>query len=430
MVNEAVKMGDLNFQALLNNTGDFELRRTVERLREGLFDFLGVRLLTTGEAKLNKVFHEGVNSLEKDKPYHLCICGAYGQGKSHSLNYIKQQALGLNFVVSYINLDPRQVPFHNLQGVYRALMKSMNFSDPKKSFVNVWKTFVNKWSALPENSKKSCSDLIPEQIPHRFRAILTAIAQENISISPKKRKLKKYAGFKPEEFSWILENALMGKNIPAWRLRSVFHYRRVSFYKKRSLACDDQNQYLAMVCGMAELFRNIGFKGWLVLFDEGESIIQTRITSRSKSYDFLNKIFYPETPAYGFYPVFAFTNDFFTCLADEAYDRVMIKKNGKNGDPPIEIPYFNINYSKEWENINIYTLHDISSKEWKTLIDKLILIHAGVYKWDPPAALMQSEMRLALSKLSGVEARLRLKFLVNHLDLAQQDNLIMEYQPG
>jgi len=33
---------------------------------------------------------------------------------------------------------------------------------------------------------------------------------------------------------------------------------------------------------------------------------------------------------------------------------------------------------------------------------------------------MQSQMNLALSRLPGVEARLKLKSLVNHLDLEQQ----------
>jgi hypothetical protein len=414
-------MSNLDFQALLNTAGgNFELRRVVERLREGLFDPLGVRLLTTGETKLNKVFYKGVKALERDKPSHLCICGAYGQGKSHSLNYIKQRALEQNFVVSYVNLDPRQVPFHDFKDVYRALMEAMKFPNGKNSFVNVWKTFVNEWLAMPENSKKSCRDLFPEEMPHRFKAILTALAQKNISIPVQKRKLKKHARFKPREFSWILKNALMGKNIPAWRLRSVFHYRQVSFYKENSLVCKNQDQYLAMVQGLAKLFQKIGFKGWLVLFDEGESIVQTRITSRSKSYKLLNKIFYPEIKTSGFYPVFAFTNDFFTCLADEAYDRVRIKKNSKNGTPPIKIPYFNKNYSRVWENINIYRLHDLSSGEWESLIHKLIAVHASAYKWQPPVTLIQRQMSRELSKLSGVEARLKLKFLVNHLDLEQQ----------
>lgn len=417
-------MDDSDFQALLNNADNFELRQAVERLREGLFDPLGVQLLTTGEEKLNKVFYEGVKSLDSDKPTHLCICGAYGKGKSHSLNYIKQRALAQNFVVSYVNLDPRQVPFHDFKDVYRALMMGMNFPRGETSFVNVWKTFARQWLALPENSHKTCIDLIPELIPHRFKAILTAMAHKNISIPPKKRKLKKHARFKPREFSWILKNALMGKNIPAWRLSSIFYYRKVSFYKEKSLACHGQDLYLAMVQGMAKLFQKIGFKGWILLFDEGESIIQTRITCRSISYKLLNKIFYPETKTMGFYPVFAFTNDFFTYLADEAYDRVKIKKNAKNGNSPMEIPYFSKNYSKAWENINIHNLHDLSSKEWEALVNKLIFVHGAAYGWKPPVALMQSQMNLALSGLPGVEVRLKLKSLVNHLDLEQQSQVM------
>lgn len=297
-------MDDLIFQKFLETTDNFELRRAVERLREGLFDPLGVRLLTTGEAKLDTAFVRGVKALEEKAPSHLCVSGSYGQGKSHSLNYIKQQALAQNFVVSYINMDPREVPFHNFKNVYRALMGAMEFPNGEGSFIRIWKKRVKEWLALPENSKKECSDLIPRGIPHRFRSVLAGLAQKNISIPLKKRSLKKHAKFKPGEFTWILKNALMGENIPLGKLSSVLYYRQVSFYRDQSLVCRDQDQYLTMVQGMSTLFQRIGFKGWLLLFDEGESIAQPRITSRSKSYELLNQIFYPETAPLGFYPVF------------------------------------------------------------------------------------------------------------------------------
>ncbi len=413
-------MDDLNFQNQVNTTGNFELRRAVERLREGLFDPLGVHLLTTGEAKLNMAFDKGVKALDKEAASHLCISGSYGQGKSHSLNYIKQQALSQNFVVSYMNLDPREVPFHDFKGVYRALMGAMEFPGKESSFLRVWKKRVAQWLALPENSKKTCSDLIPKQIPHRFRTVLAALTQKNMSIPPKKRRLKKYAGFKPKEFTWILKNALMGENIPLGQLRSVLYYRQVSFYKDHSLTCRGQDQYLAMVQGMSTLFRRLGFKGWILLFDEGESIAQTRITSRSKSYDILNQVFYPGTNAPGFYPVFAFTPDFFAQVEDEEYDRVKVKKNGKNGVEPSPVPYFKLNYDRAWKNIHIHALQDLSSKEWKNLIHKLIQVHANAYRWEPSVDLMARQMSAKLSKLKGVEARFKLKFLVNHLDLEQQ----------
>lgn len=417
-------MDDPTFQAQLNKAGNYEHRRAVERLREGLFDPLSIRLLTTGQKKLDTVFEKGLDALAENNQSHLCICGAYGQGKSHSLKYLQQKTLKKNFVVSYINLDPRQVPFHNFHEVYKALMKNMKFPDEETCFIDVWKTFAKDWLASQQdNKKKDISELIPEEIPHRFKTILAALAQKNLPIPLKKQKLKKYARLKPKSFSWILKSALMGKNIPVWRLRSVLYFRQVSFYREKSLVCREQDQYLNMVQGMAKLIQRIGFKGWIVLFDEGESIIQTRITLRSKSYELLHKIFFPLTKTCGFYPVFAFTNDFFTYVTDEEYDRTKEQKNS-NKSNPVEITYFRRNYSEIWKNITIHRLQDLSSQEWKILIIKLIKLHAAAYRWKPSVDIVQNQIKQKLSKHPGAQTRLKLKFLVNLLDLEQQKQIM------
>ncbi|WP_232367112.1 BREX system ATP-binding domain-containing protein [Desulfocicer vacuolatum] len=208
-----------------------------------------------------------------------------------------------------MNLDPRQVPFHSFQAVYRAVMAGMAFPGGEKSIATVWKKRVEQWLSLPENSHNTCLDLIPRQMPHRFKAILAALSSPNVALSARERKFKKHARLKPREFPWILKNALLGKDIPAWRLSAMFQYRQVSFYKEHSLVCKESFQYLDTVKALAALFRNLGFKGWVILFDEGESICQTRITSRSKSYELLHNIFCPENALGGFYPVFAFTHE-------------------------------------------------------------------------------------------------------------------------
>ncbi len=418
-------MDDSKFQNLVAGGSNFELRRAVERLREGLFDPLGVQLLTSGGAKLDKIFDRGVTALDKNEPSHLCICGAYGQGKSHSLTYIKQKALADNFVVSHMNLDPRQIPFHNFQAVYRAVMAGMEFPHGEKSVVSVWKKGVEQWLSLPENNKKTSLDLIPRDMPHRFKAILVAMASPNMALSARKKKFKKYARFKPREFPWILKNALLGKDIPAWRLSAAFHYRQVPFYKDSSLVCKDSAQYLAMVKALAALFQNLGFKGWVILFDEGESIAQTRITSRSNSYELLHNMFYPDVESGGFYPVFAFTHDFFSLVSQEAYDRTRILKGRKNGSPhPLEIPLFKRDYHSAWKDINVHTLHDLSAAEWKILIHKLIVLHGRAYDWLPESDLMQPQMVKILSSHAGAEPRLKLRLLVNHLDLEQQKEVL------
>lgn len=486
---------DLDFDNLLKIAPNFKLRRAMERLREGLFDPLGVKLLTTGDMDINHQLETQTTNLEKGKAAHLCVCGAYGEGKSHTLNYIRQQALEDNFAVSYINLDPREVPFHNLKQVYRSLMDNLTFPDEiatdidinlpnnlnstnsktvlntysisstrsrsntNSTFVDTWKKSVRQWLSIPENRGKSVAEMIPKTIPHRFKSILTAMVQQTKTISNGKRNLKKHAGFKPREFPWVLNSAFLGKEIPVTQLRTALWYRQVSFYKEESLVCKDDHLYLEAIQGYGALFQNMGYKGWIVLFDEAESIMLTPIASRSKSYSTLHEIFCPDKPARGFFPVFAFTHDFFTYLKDENFERTRIIRRRKSATkilpPESEIsenqdkiikttnkdelsarpdndqlsqervlPFFEQNYSKAWQNINIYALRNLTSKEWHLLIRKVIQLHSLAYRWEPDVDAMDKMIFARLLKQADAESRMKLKLVVNLLDIEQQKRVI------
>ncbi len=128
-------MGREDFTQILAGADNFTMRRAVERLREGLFDSFGVRLLTARESQLDEVFDTGVNRLAKNESTHLCVCGSYGQGKSHSLAYLRQRALARGFVTSQINVDPREIRFHDFRQVYKALVSRISFPNSDSSLV-------------------------------------------------------------------------------------------------------------------------------------------------------------------------------------------------------------------------------------------------------------------------------------------------------
>jgi hypothetical protein len=404
------------FLQALERVTAFQLRRVVERLRDGLFDPLGVQLLTAHEAHLNRAFDHGVNALANNSSAHLCICGAYGQGKSHSLTYLRQRALEQGFVTSMINLDPREIPFYNFRQVYQALVAEIRFPGMEKtSLVNQWKAWAKE--KRTQNPDFDVLDLLPDEMPHLFKAVLVALAQENVRLSKREKALKKHASFRPREFPYLLARALGGETIPVYRLRHAFRYREVSFYKDASLTCRGTDPYVRMVYGLARLFQQMGFKGWVMLFDEGESIVQTRITSRSKSYQILHKMFVPDFPVFGFYPVFAFTDDFFMKVREEDYEQVRIRNE-------VEFRYFNQNYAESWGDLTVYRLHDLTLKEWKELSEKLIVLHARAYGWQPPETRTREEMADRLSKTRHQEARLKLKALVDQLDLIHQEQIL------
>ncbi len=405
------------FVQLLEEANNFTLRRAVERLREGLFDPFGVSLLTARESQLNKVFDQGTQDLAKNKGTHLCVCGSYGQGKSHSLTYLGQRALDQGFVVSSINLDPREVPMHDFRQVYRALVSQISFPNSDDSLVEVWE----RWTKTKEKGdekqlqgkKTDPLAIIPECMPHVFKAVLTALASDNMQLSRRQKGLKKHATFRPREFPWILANGLNGNSPPLVRLRQALRYREVSFYKEQSLVCKGWEPYFDMVRGLGLMFQQMGYKGWVLLFDEAEAIAQTRINVRRKSYAILNRFFCPDAPLNGLYPVFAFTDDFFSTVSNEDYERVDTRGEA-------EQLYFGENYARAWRRLNIHSLHDLSSREWQTLAEKLIHVHAKAYDWQPEPKQLQKQLAATLKETGAREARLKIKALVNQLDFVQQ----------
>ena len=405
-----------DFSTLLESSDNFSLRRAVERLRDGLFDPFAVQLLTAGETKLNTVFDKGVLAVSRNESPHLCVCGSYGQGKSHSLTYIRECALDQGFVTSLINLDPREIPFHDFQQVYRALVSQIHFPGSDDTLVQRWK----KWNkeqgekADEENGVPAC---IPDSMPHYFKAVLTALVSKDIRLSKKQKRLKKNVTFRPREFPWILANALRGETIPVFRLRHALRYREVSFYKDTSLVRKGWEPYFEVVCSFGEMFQNMGFKGWVLLFDEGESIGQRAINIRRKSYTILDRFFAPATPLPGIYPIFAFTDDFFMQVQGEDYERVYVKKEQ-------EFPYFEKDYGVAWNQLNCHHLHDLGAKDWQNLIFRLIRLHAGAYNWEPSKNEIIETLVTVLKATAGQEARLKIKALVEQLDLAQQEMVL------
>jgi hypothetical protein len=161
----------------------------------------------------------------------------------------------------------------------------------------------------------------------------------------------------------------------------------------------------------------------MVLFDEGESIGQTRITSRSKSYELLHELVCPDTGSRGLFPVFAFTHDFFTLVAEEPYDRSRAPRRRKNSaEAPEPVPCFARNYHRAWKQaLNIHLLQDLSARDWQDLIRRLVVLHGKAYAWEPDKETLEQESARVLSRHTRAESRMKLRVLINQLDLAQQD---------
>jgi len=396
--------------AVLQDAQAFQLRRLLERLREGLYDPLAVHLLTVHHETLDAKIRGDLLS-ETDASRHLCLCGAYGQGKSHTLAYVQAYALHQGYVASAINLDPREVPFHQFRQVYRALLRALTLptavpagTGAPVSFLNAWQTWAGAQVQDGADPAMALAALLPATMPHIFKAILVALALTTLDIPAGKRLLAQYRDFRPAEFPWTLRRALYGEAIPVARLRAALKYRQVSFYRQASLALQGYEPFLHMILALPQLFRTMGYRGWVLLFDEGEAIIQVPRPVRARSYRLLHHLLCPESPSPGLYPVFAFTPDFFHRLHAEDYDW----------------PAFERNYAQAWRDLSVYHLRGLSLAAWQNLCGTLIVLHAAAYGWHADQEHLLALLTTRLTTLPLHDPRATLKALVDELDQVQQ----------
>ena len=378
----------------MHNMDTFSLRRAVERLRDGLFDPVAVNQLTVEEDRIKSTFSKGLKALEKGKSNHLCICGSYGQGKSHTITYLNQLALSQGYASGVVQLDLREVPFRQFSGVYRSLMEKLSLPDGKK-FTQAWKDWADKDSLE-----------ILDSMPHRFKMILTAMLSKNIRLSQKESSLRKHQDYQPKEYGQWLEKALSGYDIPTTSLKSVFKYREVEGYRDQSLICRGNDPHFQMIQSLGTLLKKMGYKGLLLFFDEAESIAQTRLDQRAKGYHLLDSFFQSSGSVY---PIFAFTDDFFEKAKNEPYD----------DDRQI----FAKNYAEAWVNINILRLQDFSSQGWESLLDRLMKLYSQAYQIELPPQVKGS-LQALLVRIETQETRFKLKALVNKLDTETQHILL------
>lgn len=395
---------------------DFSVRRALERLREGLYDPLVVQLLTARHEALDTAFDAGLQRLEAAEAAHLCVCGPYGQGKSHSLTYLRQRALERGYVVSAINLDPREAPLHLFRQVYRALLDALTFPvlseavSAPTSLADAWQTWARTQPLESADPGLALARLLPGTMPHLFKATLVALAQTTLHVPVNQRRFKQYRDYRPTEFPTLLERVLQGESVPLTRLRPALKYRQVAFYRQASLALHGNEPFLHMLNALAQLFRRLGYQGWVLLFDEGEAITQVRAPQRARSYRLLDSLLRPAASAAGMYPVFAFTPDFFQRLQEEDY----------------RLPYFDRDYAAAWRDLSVYHLRALPRETWQALCETLIALHGTAYHWPAERDGLLPLLTQRLTHLPLQDTRTTLKALVDELDQVQQQRFFVE----
>lgn len=340
-----------------------EHKRAIEALRSGVPNSDAVRTMGTTQPHIEQAFTEKLDAVERgERAGGFIIRGGFGAGKSHLLEYLQHRAQERGFVTSRVIIG-KQTPLHDPAKVFRAALESAHVPGKRGQAMEVitgtlkftrpeYSTFV-EWVNDPK------SDL-----NDRFAASLYLF--ENLG---------------DREFAQVIARFWSGETIRVGELRRNLKLcgKADAYDFPRVLARDLAVQRFRF---LSRMIRAAGYKGWVLLFDEGEIVAQYSLLQRGRSYAEIARWIRALGPAIdGVTSVLAITNEFASVVLDQKQDAddVPNRLRQRGDDDTAQMAEIGMELIKRPMD-----LEPVDDATIDRVYHKLRHTHGEAYGWSPP----------------------------------------------
>ncbi len=239
-------------------------RSAIESLRSGVPSRDAVAQLGTTQVDVRERFEESLEALEEGKGVvPLLIAANFGAGKTHLLNYLQGAAERAGFVTSYVVISP-EMPLGQAQTVVRALAETAHAPDHTgkalRALAANLKTDSDAYRGLVNWARDAAID-------DRFRALLHL-----------------YEAYRAdEEFRLQILNDIEGRGMLKTLIKSRLKLiNEAAAYDLNGPPSSQLSHDRVRL--LAQMFRAAGCKGWVVLFDEMETVAKFSLKQRIGAY--------------------------------------------------------------------------------------------------------------------------------------------------
>ena len=242
---------------------NFEARHIIEALRQGVPSRAIGRYFSEARPGIMKKISDSMEKvLDGEGSCGMIVTGRYGEGKTHLLNTIFNQAHANNCVVSYVSLS-KETPMDKLYLFYQKVIANTYLPNHEQP------GFSEKLEALSPNSPVA-SDLL-------------VYAAKELETDKLYYVLKSYLNTQDEEEKFSLLADLEGDFVANAQLKRI--YRRLfNTPAKYNVSFSKTKHAMDYFSFMSRLFDKIGYKGWVILVDEAELTGRLGKKSRLKAY--------------------------------------------------------------------------------------------------------------------------------------------------
>ncbi|MEM4235050.1 MAG: DUF2791 family P-loop domain-containing protein [Candidatus Methanomethylicaceae archaeon] len=209
----------------LDDLKNWKYRKMIEAFRLGIVPFDCVQDFMIGRDKELRSISKWIKSRKQNVAF---VVGEYGSGKTHLLQYLLHFAIEQNFAVSWIDVHKNETPLSKPKRIYEQLISSFRYPSKNKRQILGFRNFIKE--ALEKN-------LLSDH--HYFKHLIG----------------------KTTDYFW---EWIEGKSIyrPHWELSypPLYNYTNTA------------NIYCYLLSGMGWAAKQLGLSGYLLIFDEAESI--------------------------------------------------------------------------------------------------------------------------------------------------------------
>lgn len=386
--------------------------RVIEQLRYGVPPPKHVRAFTVGRSTQLHALEESLDHPRDDKGSALLVKANYGSGKSHLLKVVREIALDAGYAVSLVVIDAQGgVRFNRMDTIFGAICRELEIREHNQKGVGVLlNAFTGVTPAqlslemrqirerISSKGKWDLSDYL--QSPALYVALRAWVRSESQNVRDRVQDWfanpQNYRGQRKLLYCELVE-----------KLRAAFRdpRREWQFYADDVFAfhTSGHRQAWDALTDFHVLARAAGLRGFVLLFDEFEDVIQNLNRRNMQEAAFLNLFRFFDGDRFPGMSYFAVTPDFVEKCKTE------LTKRG----------VYDFDY-RRFDHLPFFEMEPIEFAEFADLATRILSVYGVAYDCDAGRLFLAGEMDRVVEELWTVRSpdrvRRAIQGMVKELD--------------
>ena len=315
--------------------------------------------------------------------------GRYGEGKTHLLNTVFSMASSSQMVVSYVSLG-KETPVDKPWILYKKIIANTYLPGARQP------GFLHRFEALPANGS-----IIGEML---------AYSAKELETDKLYYLLRAYFGTQDEEDKYILLSDLAGSFCSTPQIKKSYRAatgQSAKFNQNFSKTKHAMDYFHFM----SHLFRQMGYQGWVLLFDEAELLGRLGKKTRLKSYQMMDLFLEPSAKLESVFSLFAISSSYVEEVIDKKQEFANLEETFP--EDPEHIAIANV------LNLMIKApeLVPLTKDEIRQILMQIQEFHGKAYDWNPNVS---TDTLYKATEAGGYLLRTKIRAAIEFLDQLYQ----------